>query len=90
MDLKDIEKLMKAMTKYQVSSIKMEGLEIQKNLHLNPKAKDKPTIQISPAPLPVNYSAPEDVLFLNSKAPKLSLDEWDRFSSNSPKPLKDN
>jgi hypothetical protein len=85
MTLKDIEKVMKLMVKNQIATFECEGMKLTKNIHIDPKARKRPEITISPAPMPINYSSPDDIMFLNSKAPKMSLDEWDRFTAPTAK-----
>jgi hypothetical protein len=77
LSLKDIEKVMKLMVKLQIATFECEGIKITKTLHLNPKPAKVLTATFST--VPVNFSSPDDVMFLSTKAPKMSLDEIDRW-----------
>jgi hypothetical protein len=81
-DLKNLEEIMKLMQKYQVDAFEMEDLKLSKKLHLGPKP---PKNKIKAAP-PVNMLSEEEIMFAASNAPKLSLDDFNKFAAN---PIKD-
>lgn len=81
-DLKDLEAIMKLMTKHQVDMVEVEGLKISKKMHLGPKMPKKPFT------MPTPQAEKDDLMFLSTSAPKLSLDEFQKFSSNIPKDIK--
>lgn len=86
MDLKQIENLMKLMTKFQVDLIEVDGLKISKKIHQGPKLPKK-DFTLSPAATSINQDLEDDVMFASTNAPKLTLEEFSKFSSN---PVKEN
>lgn len=82
MNLKDLEAIMKLMGKYQIDLVELPGIKVSKKIHLGPKV---PKPKYSAAP-PINMQTEEDIMFMSSAAPKLSLDDFAKFTAN---PIKD-
>lgn len=82
---KELEKVLKLMVKYNVDSIKMEGLEINKSLHLSAKTPIKKPSLISPAIISTDEEGTafnmDEVLFHSSSAPKMNLEDFSRYAA---------
>lgn len=84
---KELEKILKLMTKYQVDTIQMEGITITKKMHL-PKVKPLPAYKLPPKfNTPVNHTqsplTPEN-LFYSSSAPRLNDEVLKNYGLNVP------
>lgn len=80
MDIKDIEKIMKMMVKYQMASFEMDGLTLSKNVH-TPKQPKATKPAYKPPPFIDVSSAEDEVLFHSSSAPKFSLSDFDKYAA---------
>lgn len=85
--LKYLEAVMKLMAKNQISTLELPGLKLTKSVFKQPKM---PLLNAKPKfNQPVNFKTDEDIMFASSSAPKLSLDQFERFAA-VPVPVKDN
>jgi hypothetical protein len=73
-----LEKVMKLMQKYQIDELEFDNIKLHKKLHIGPKLPKKP---YSIAPIAPSYMD-EDIMFASSSAPKLSMEEFNRFAAN--------
>lgn len=81
-ELKDLEAVMKLMTKYQVDQVTLpSGIIITKALHLPAKTRQRAS-KNQEAQLPVNWttSTPDDILFAQSSAPPITLEDFENFT----------
>ena len=81
--LKELESLLKLVSKYKLERLELpDGTCIIKKMHLgSPVEKPEYTF---PSPLPLTS---EEILFGATSAPKLTLEDFDRMSANSPKDI---
>ena len=81
MDLNELEAVMKMMTKYTVDQVELpNGIKITKAIHLPVKPRKpyskKDAIIEKELELPVNLQVSDDVLFFQSSAPEINLNNF--------------
>ena len=85
-NLQTVEALLKLMTKHQADSIELTpdgGIKISKKLHYGPKLPKK-TYAEPPVIHGASVLSDEDVMFAATSAPKMSLEDFTKFSANKP------
>ena len=81
LDLTELEAAMKLIEKYQIDSLELpNGIKLSKSLHKSkrPRGRSAPKLS-SPPSLPVNFQEPDEIVFAQSSAPALSLDDLTNF-----------
>lgn len=86
--IKYLSDLMKLMSKYQIDFIELPSIKLSKKLHQGKSIKTKSTLPIkTKSVIAVNGEIEDDIIFASTSAPKMSLEDFNRFASN-PVPVK--
>ena len=72
-DLELLESVFKLCQKYQISELEVGDIKLKKTIHLGPKLPKK-KFTLPPSD--------DDIMFASSSAPKLSLADFAKFTSN--------
>jgi hypothetical protein len=80
-NLKDLEAIIKLLSKHQLECLEIGDIKITKSKHLGKAIPQKKQVES-----PVNLDIDEDdhLMFASTSAPKMALEDFSLFSANLP------